>query len=147
MVVVFVLEGARYAVPLQATERALRMVAISPLPGAPQMLAGVINLHGRVVPVVDLRRRLGLPPREYGSAAHLLVVKSPRRTLALPADEVLGLRAFPKGAVAPSERVTPGLGAVAGIAALPDGLVFIHDLEAFLTADEERGLDQALEAT
>ncbi len=145
--VVFILDGARYAVRLSETERVLRMVAVSPLPGAPRVFAGVINLHGSVVPVVDVRRRLGLSPRAYGPDAHLLVVKSSRRALALPADEVLGVRTLPEGAEAEGRGVVPAPAAIAGIAALSDGLVFIHDLEAFLSDDEERSLDRALEAT
>lgn len=145
-VVVFAVDSASCAVPLEATERALHMVAVSPLPGAPPILAGVINLHGSVVPVVDLRRRLGSAPRAYGLDAHLLLVKSPRRRLALSADQVLGVRTIPGDSVVPSRLVAPGLGAVAGIAALPDGLLFIHDLEAVLSGEDEERLDRALAA-
>ena len=145
-VVVFAVDGASCAVPLEATERALHMVAVSPLPGAPTILAGVINLHGSVVPVVDLRRRLGLAPRPYGLRAHLLLVTSPRRRLALSADQVLGVRTIPEDSVLPSRLVAPGLGALAGIAALPDGLLFIHDLEAVLSDEDEACLERALAA-
>lgn len=145
--VVFVLDGTHYAVPLEGAERAFRMPSVSPLHGAPPMVMGAINLHGSVVPVVDLHSRLGLPPREYGLGAHLLIVHTPRRKLAIPTDEVLGVREVASGSVALTRALVPGLHAVAGIAALPEGLLFIHDLEAFLSADEERSLDQALEAT
>ena len=143
-VVVFSVDSAFCAVPLGATDRALHMVAVSPLPGAPSILAGVINLHGSVVPVVDLRRRLGSAPRAYGLGAHLLLVRSPRRRLALSADQVLGVQTIPEDSVVPSRLLAPGLGAGAGIAALPDGLLFIHDLEAVLTAEDEERLDRAL---
>jgi purine-binding chemotaxis protein CheW len=145
-VVVFAIGGASYAVPLEATERALHMVAVSPLPGAPPILAGVINLHGSVVPVVDLRRRLGSAAPAYGLGAHLLLVTSARRRLALSTDQVLGVRTIPEDSVVPSGLVAPGLGAVAGIAALPDGLLFIHDLEAVLSSEDEERLDRALAA-
>jgi len=49
------------------------------------------------------------------------------------------------GAVIPPDHVLPGIGHVAGIAALPDGLLFIHDLDTFLSLDEERRLASALE--
>lgn len=142
--VVFTVEGNRYAVPLSSVERVLLMVAVQPVPGAPRVVLGAINLAGRVVPVVDLRRRLGLPSREYGLDAHLLIVQTARRTLALTADEAIGLAEVDAASVAPTEVVLPGLGRIAGIAALPDGLLFIHDIEAFLTPEEERELGQAL---
>jgi purine-binding chemotaxis protein CheW len=145
-VVVFAIDKVLCAVPLEATERVFHMVAVSPLPGAPPILAGVINLHGSVVPVVDLRRRLGSSVYAYGLGAHLLLVTSPRRRLALTVDQVLGVQTIPEGSVVPSRLVAPVLGGVAGIAALPDGLLFIHDLEAVLSAEDEESLDRALAA-
>jgi purine-binding chemotaxis protein CheW len=142
--VVFTVAGNRYAVPLSSVERVLLMVAVRPVPGAPHVVRGAINLEGRVVPVMDLRRRLDLPSRDYGLEAHLLIVQTARRTLALTADETNGVADLDAASVAPTEVVLPGLGRVAGIAALPDGLLFIHDIEAFLTPEEERELDQAL---
>jgi len=143
--VVFMVEGTRYAVSLSAVERAYAMPAVSPLPGAPAAVLGMINLHGRPVAVVDPRRRLGLPAREYGLAAHLLIARTPRRTLAIPTDEVLGVVELELAAMTPAAAVAPGL-PPAGIAALPDGLLFIHDLDAFLTPEEEGQIDRALEA-
>jgi len=145
--VIFVIEGERYALSLPAVERVLLMVAVSPLPQAPAVALGVINLHGQVIPVLDIRRRFGLPPRDYGLTAHLLVARTSRRTLALPVDEVLGVREIAADAVIPPDAVLPGIGHVAGIVALADGLLFIHDLDAFLSLDEERQLTEALEKT
>ncbi|MBI2454644.1 MAG: purine-binding chemotaxis protein CheW [candidate division NC10 bacterium] len=142
--VVFVLEEQRYALPVSTVVRVLPMVAVSPLPQAPAIALGVINLHGHVIPVLDIRRRFDLPPRNYGVSAHLLVARTIRRTLAVPVDEVLGVRDVAADAVAPADAVLPGIGHVAGIVALSDGLLFIHDLEAFLSLEEEQRLTQAL---
>ena len=143
--VVFSIDGQRYALPLSAAERVLPMVAVSPLPQAPAVALGVINLHGKVIPVLDFRRRLRLPPCDYGLAAHLLVARTRQRTLALPVDEALGVQEVAAEAVTPPDAVLPGIGHVAGIVALADGLLFIHDLDAFLSLDEERQLTEALE--
>lgn len=142
--VVFGIDGQRYGLPLAEVERVLPMVAVSPLPEAPPVARGVINLHGRVVPVVDIRRRFDHPARDYGLTARLLVARTPRRTLALPVDEALGVQEVPHEAVAAPAAVLPGIGRLAGIAALADGLLFIHDLDTFLSLDEERQLDGAL---
>jgi purine-binding chemotaxis protein CheW len=143
--VMFDVGEQRYALRLHAVERVLPMVAASPLPKAPDVALGVINLAGAVVPVVDIRRRFGLPPREYGVRAHLLLARTARWRLALPVDEVLGVREVPPDVVTAPEAVLPRTDYVAGIVALPDGLLFIHDLEAFLSLDEERRLRQSLE--
>ena len=136
--VAFAVDGSRYAVPLSSVDRVLPMVAVQRVPGAPGVVMGAINLEGRVVPVVDLRRRLDLPSRDYGLDAHLLIVQTSRRTLAIAADETSGVVGVDPGSVTPTEVVLPRVRRVAGIAALPDGLLFIHDIEAFLTRDEER---------
>lgn len=145
-VVVLIVEGSRYALPLSSVERVLPMVATEPVPGAPEPVLGAINLEGRVVPVVDPRRRLGLTAQSYGLDAHLLIVRTARRTLALPADEVLGVQDIAARSVTVADTILPSVGRVTGIAALPDGLVFIHDLEAFLTSDEDHELERALQS-
>jgi purine-binding chemotaxis protein CheW len=142
---VFRLEEQRYGLPLAAVERVLPMVAVAALPKAPAVALGVINVGGRVIAVVDLRHRLGLPRREYGLTGHLLVARTHRRTLILPVDAVLGVMAVTADAVTSPDRLLPGIGHVAGIVALPDGLLFIHDLDAFLSLDEEQRLSAALE--
>lgn len=143
--VVFHLEGQLYALPLDAVERVLPMVAVSPLPHAPSLVLGVINLHGKVIPVLDLRRRLNFPACEYGLAAHLLLTRTTRRTLALPVNAVLGVREAPATTVTAAPAVFPGLSHVAGIVTLADGLLFIYDLDTCLALDEEQQLTVALE--
>ena len=132
------------AIPVSAAERVLPMVAIAPLPDAPPIALGAVNVEGRLVAVLDLQRRLGLPPCELGPAARLLVVSVGRRTVALPVDDVVGVTEVPANAIVDAGDVLPELGVVAGIAVLGDGMTLIHDLEAFLSLEEERALQEAL---
>lgn len=145
--VVFRLAEQQYALPLAVVQRVLPMVAVAPLPQAPRLTLGVISLHGTIVPVLDLRRRFGFPPHEYGLAGHLLLAQTTRRTMALPVDEVLGVREVAATAVISPEAVLPGLVHVVGIVALADSLLFIHDLDTLLSLDEEQRLTQALAET
>src|SRR5277367_233894 len=62
--VVFDLEEQRYALRLSAVEQVVRAVEITPLPKAPEIIRGVVNVHGRVVPVYHIRARFRLPERE-----------------------------------------------------------------------------------
>jgi purine-binding chemotaxis protein CheW len=134
--------GQRWALPLHAVERAIPMVEISPLPGAPTGVRGAINLHGEPVPVLDLDVRLGRAARERGTSAKLLIARTATRRVALPVDEVLGVLAVPRSAIGPAPDAVPA--PVAGIAALPDGVLLISDLDAFLSADDERAVTAAL---
>lgn len=137
---VFSVDGHRYGLPLSVTERVLHMVAISPLPGCPEVVLGAINIHGDVIPVLDVRRRLGLPEGEYGPAARLLVARTARRVVALPVDDVHGVMEFPSRSIDPPDAVIPGMAHVSGVVALTDGLLLIHDLDAFFSVEEERQL-------
>ena len=143
--VAFVIDGNRYALSLSAVERVLPLIAVSPLPKAPAIALGVINLHGEIIPMLDVRRRFGFPPRDYGASAHLVIARTARRTVALPVDEALGVVEVAAGAVRPPDSVLPGIGHVAGVVALADGLLLIHDLDAFFSLEEERQLAEALE--
>ena len=72
------------------------------VPQAPAWVAGVVNLHGRVIPVVDLRRQLGHPVREFQPDDRLLVVSARERTLALVVDQVGQVLTLPAAEVAAS---------------------------------------------
>jgi purine-binding chemotaxis protein CheW len=141
----FIIEEQQYALPLPVVERVLLMVAVSPLPQAPGIALGVINFHGRVIPVLDIRRRLGFPACDYGLTTHLLIARTSQRTCALPVDEVWGVREVAAEAVVSPDAILPHLGHVAGIVVLADGLLVIQDLEALLSLEEEQRLAEVLE--
>jgi chemotaxis signal transduction protein len=134
--------GQRWALPLAAVERAIPMVEIAPLPKAPTGVLGAINVHGEPVPVLDLDSRLGRAPREHGARAKLVLARTATRRVALPVDDVLGVVAVAGAAVGPAPDSVPA--PVAGIAALPDGVLLISDVDAFLSPDDERAVAAAL---
>lgn len=143
-IVVFTLDARRYGLPLHAVQRIVRIVDITPLPKAPAIVLGIVNVQGRIVPVVDLRRRFRLPERRPVLSDHLVIAETPRRPLAFIADEVRGVERCPDHELTAPEGVVPGLEYLAGIARRRDGLVLIHDLSKFLGLDEEEVLERAL---
>ena len=124
-----------------AVERVVRMVEITPLPRASDILLGLINLHGRVVPVLDLRARFRIPTREIRPEDVLVIVSTPSRTVAVAADAVDGIAEYPLEAVVPDEKILPHMEHLAGVLKLPDGLVLICDPEGILSPDEVQALD------
>jgi purine-binding chemotaxis protein CheW len=144
--VIFTLDEHSYALHLPAVERALRMVEISPLPKAPEIVLGVINVQGRIVPVFNVRKRFRLPERETSPSDQLIVAQTSRRTVAMLADAVSGVVAYPEQQVIAAERILPGLEYVEGVAKLEGGMILIHDLDKFLSLEEETTLDNALRA-
>ena len=74
--VVFTLGGYEYGLPADNVNEVIRFVAVTPVPESPSWVLGVIDLRGRTIPVVDGRRRLGLPDREDWLAAAIVIVES-----------------------------------------------------------------------
>ena len=89
--VVFSLDDRRFAVPLSAAVRIERMVALTPLPKAPDIVTGIINFHGRVIPVVDIRSRFNMTPRPSELSDQLLIIQTGERTIAFIVDFVEGV--------------------------------------------------------
>lgn len=141
----FILDGGRYALPLPAVDRVVRMVAITPLPKAPDIVLGVVNIQGRVIPVVNMRRRFCLPEREIALTDQLVVAHTARRPVALVANAVLDVIACPAQSLIAVEDVLPDVEYVEGVVKLVDGLILIHDLDKFLSLEEENFLAHALE--
>ncbi len=136
----------RCAVPLAGVREVQRAVAITPLPGAPTIVEGVIDVRGDVVPVIDAGRRLGLPPRPLRTSDAFILLWTGSRLVALRADAVHWIDDLAEDAVSRAEQLVRGGAVVAGVARTPDGLVLLHDPEALLRQAEEDTLDQALSA-
>ncbi len=142
--VVFSMDGQRYALRLSAVQRVVRAVEVTPLPSAPEIVLGVINIEGRIVPAVNIRRRFGLPHKEIGLNDHLIIARTAKRPVALLVDSVSGvIDASPDGVVE-SSSILPRMDYVEGVAKLADGMVLIHDLDTFLSLEEDRMLNGAM---
>lgn len=142
--VTFRLDDRHFALHLSVVDRVLPAAAPTPLPGAPPIVLGVLDVAGAIVPVVDIRQRFRLPPRDIELSDRIIVARTERRTLALIANTVNGVIEVPADAVMTPTAVFPGPEYVEGVVQLADGLVLIHNLETFLSLDEEQALDQAI---
>jgi purine-binding chemotaxis protein CheW len=144
--VLFALDEQRFALALSVIERAVQVVDVTPLPAAPQSVLGIVNVRGEVVPVYDLRRRFRLPEREINLSDQLMIARTSRQKVALLVDSVSGVLEVSDEAIASAEKILPEIECVRGVVKLPDGLVLIHDLDRFLSPEEERILDEALKS-
>ena len=142
--VVFTLHEQRYALRLAVVSRIVRVAEITVLPSAPDIVLGVINLQGTIVPVVDLRKRFGLAARDIELTDHLIVARTSLRPLALLVATVIGVIDCPQSRVSAGDGILADTAYVAGVLKLDDGLVLIHDLDTFLSAAEDGVLSEAL---
>jgi len=142
--VVWTFDAQRYALPLFSVDRVVCAVQAAPLPAAPDIVRGIINVQGELVPVVDMRQRLGLPPREAVPADRIVIARSARRKVAFFIDAIGGVVDYPDDRIVPAVRITPGARRIAGVVMLDDGMILIDDLDRLLSLEEEAVLDEAL---
>jgi purine-binding chemotaxis protein CheW len=142
----FTLDERRYALNLSCVERIVFIVDITPLPKAPPVVLGVVDVKGDIVPVYDPRRRFRLPEREINLTDQLMIARTSRQTVALLVDSVGGVIEVPEKEITAAQAILPDIEYLQGVVKLQDGLVLIHDLEQFLSAEEERSLEEALKS-
>ena len=142
--VVFSLDGQRYALHLSAVERVIRVVEMTSLPKTPDIVLGIVNVEGQIIPIVNIRKRFRLPERELDLSDVLIIAQIPRRTVALVADNVSGVIEGSEQDITEAKEIFPRMEYVKGVVKLKDGLVLIHDLDKFLSLEEDKELDTAL---
>jgi purine-binding chemotaxis protein CheW len=142
--VVFKLDEQAYCLALSCVERVIQTAAISALPKAPEIVLGILNFSGAVIPALDIRRRFNLPEKAVSTGDQFIIARTARRKVAVLVDSVTGVIEVPVGNVTAVEEITRGTEYIAGVIRLPDGMALIHDLDTFLSLEEERVLDSAI---
>lgn len=142
----FSVGATRYALPIVDVIEVQRAVAITPIPNAPALVEGALNLRGTVVPVLDLRRRLRQPPVPIAPDQHFIVARAGSRLVAIRADAGTTLVDVDEATVAHPLDVTGDDPFVRGVVAREDGVLVIHDLAHFLSTAESAALAHALAA-
>jgi purine-binding chemotaxis protein CheW len=143
--VAFTIGEQQYALALTAVQRVVRMVEVTPLPSAPEVVLGVIDLQGNIIPVMSMRKRFGMTEPETSLSDQLIVAEASARNVALVVNSVIGVVERMAEEVTEAEKIMHGAHYVEGITRLEGGILFIHDLDRFLSKTEERQLDGLLD--
>lgn len=130
-----------YAVDIMRIKEIIRLPRVAPLPGALPFVEGVINLRGEVITVVDLRKRLGLPPMDAPEQARLLILSLPGQRMGLIVDEVKEMITV---AVRDLKPPPTGRGTVAaehllGLCLVGETPVLLLDIDSLLTFSDPSG--------
>jgi purine-binding chemotaxis protein CheW len=144
--VTFSLDDRKFALYVSAVQRIIRVVEVTPLPEAPEIVVGIINMQGQVIPVFNIRMRFQLPAREVRLDDQMIIATTAKRTVALIVDSVNDVIEIPEEKIIAAEQILPELEYVEGVVKTEDGMILIHDLEKFLSRHEKKALDEALEA-
>jgi purine-binding chemotaxis protein CheW len=141
---VFTLDDRLYALHLFQVDRVIRSVDATPLPQAPEIVLGFVDLAGMVLPLLNTRKRFGIVERDIGIDDQFIIARTSRRVVALAVDRVRDVIERPVDQIIAAERILRRVDRIEGVIQLEDGLTLIHDLERFLSLDEEDALTQAL---
>lgn len=137
--VVFELGDESYGVDISRVQDINRMQEITEIPHAPDSVVGVINLRGRVIPVIDLRQRFGLPIAEHTKATRIVVVRMGENLIGMIVDAVLQVLRISADIVEPPSPVLASIDSkyLRGIAKFDDHLVVLLDLDFVLSRHEQ----------
>jgi len=141
-IVVCELADEHYGLDIAKVFEIIRHQPITPVPRAPSFVKGVINLRGRIIPVVDLRGRFGMAPAEPTKEPRIVVAESSATRVGLIVDSVSEVLLLPMESV----EATPGVAAGAdaeylrGIAKLGDRLVLLLELDGLFGLEDQNAL-------
>jgi purine-binding chemotaxis protein CheW len=139
-VLVVEIAGQRHGLPAADVQELQRAVALTPWPRAPEVIEGLVNLRGQVVPVLDLRRQLGLPAKAVEPTDHLVIARAGEQLVAVRVDRALELIQLDGTDCPTPVQPMPGLDCVPRLVRYGGELVPLHDLVRLLTRAEAAAL-------
>jgi len=139
--VTFYLDREEYGVDVRQVQEIRRVGEITAVPRAPEFVRGVINLRGRILPVLDMKKKLGLGEVAQSRAARIVVVRVRERMLGLLVDGASQVPKIPVSRIEPppDEVVERGGDYIRGVAKLDDRLIILVDLERLLAHELRAG--------
>ena len=146
--VVFNLSGETYGVDISAIREIIRMQVITEVPKTPDFVEGVINLRGKVIPVIDLHKRFDLPLAEETTNTRIMVVEVESITVGMIVDSVSEVLRISKDSIDPPPPVVSGVDSayLRGVGKLHDKLIILLDLNQVLQEKEKKHLEEVVVA-
>ena len=136
--VTFRLDKEVYGIEVMQVQEVLRVTEITPVPGAPDYILGIINLRGNVVTVLDTRKRFGLPPKEIEDPSRIVIIESADQVVGMLVDsvaEVVYLR-YSEIESSPNVGNEESSRFIQGVHSRNDSLLILVDVNKLLTDDE-----------
>lgn len=132
--VVFKLGREFYGISILQVQEIKRMAEITRVPHAPDYIKGVINLRGSVLPVIDLKKCLDLPPGENTESTRIVIVKVEEIVFGVIVDAVAEVTAIDTASIEPPNTIVSGINAqyLSGVGKFEDRLIIMLNLEAII---------------
>ncbi|MFO8156169.1 MAG: chemotaxis protein CheW [Pseudomonadota bacterium] len=136
--VTFHLEEEKYGVPVEQVKEVLRYTEITPVPGAPDYVLGIINLRGNVVTILDTRKRFALPDREPDEETRFVILEVADQTVGILVDSVSEVMRLRQNEIehAPNVGNDESSKYIQGVASRESNLLILVDLDKLLSDSE-----------
>ncbi|MCW5756030.1 MAG: chemotaxis protein CheW [Phycisphaeraceae bacterium] len=147
--VTFEVASEEFAVDILAVHEINRMMELTRVPQAPREIEGVINLRGKIIPVMDLRKRFGLPHRERDEQTRIIVVEVSSRVIGFIVDRVRQVLPISRSIVEPAPDMVATIDSqfISGVGKLPDRLLILLDLDRLLNGALMDSVDKLADST
>ena len=147
--VVFNIGKELYGVGIESVHEIVKVPEITEVPDAPAFLQGVINLRGKIVPVVDLRKRLNLQGKDRTKSSRVLITENEGRLVGLFVDAVSEvLKLAPDAVEAPPEMISSiGVEYITGVAKVEERLIILLALDKVLSVEDMKKVVKTIEKT
>ncbi len=141
----FMVGTEEFAIPILSVQEINRMMQITRVPGSPPFIEGVINLRGKIIPVLNLRKRFGMDSVEQSNDARIIVVEVSNRVIGFTVDRVNEVLRIPADIVEPPPTMVCGVDSdyVQGVGKLDDRLLILLNLDQLFSAEELAAADAA----
>ena len=135
----FVLDDEEYGIEIMKVQEIIRFVQLTRVPHSSEFVEGVLNLRGRVIPVVDLRKRFGLTEHERDRSTRIVVVEVSGRTIGMIVDGVSEVIHIEASEIEPTPPLCSKVDAefIHGMGKVDDRLMILLDIDRILTSDEQ----------
>ncbi|XXJ19560.1 chemotaxis protein CheW [Desulfovibrio caledoniensis] len=140
--VTFSIGDEEFGVNILQVQEIIRTMEITHVPRAPEFVEGVINLRGKVIPIVDMRRRFGLRSKEHDKYTRIIVIEIDMIIVGFVVDSVSEVLRIPANSVQPPPPVVAGMDSdyIDGVGKLDDRLLILLDLDSLLDNEEKEAL-------
>lgn len=138
----FNIGSEEFGVDILKVQEINRMVEITRVPQAPNYVEGVINLRGKVIPIVDLRKRFNLEVKEYDKNTRIVVVDISGNIMGMVVDSVSEVLRLPSNTIEPPPEIVASINSeyIKGVAKLEDRLLIFLDLSKVIDVNEMSGI-------
>jgi len=143
--VTFKVDNEEFAVDILKVQEINKMITITRIPNAPPFVEGVINLRGKIIPIVDLRKRLGFEGKSYDKSTRIIVIELDGMVLGFIVDSVSEVLRISDSTVEPPPSLVAGVESdyIEGVGKLDNRLLILLELKKIFSASDRKELEKA----